>query len=232
MSEFRFAGTETLAHQHRSARRERLPKEWRRKSTHLLGALAPAVVALVGFWGAIGFGLVYLAVYMLAQYRYNHGGTLLHLERVVASIRRKNEVYRTSPYLIAVIVVGVLFELVHLRPLAYAAVGVLALHDGLATIIGLAVGRHVYLYNRSKTLEGTLGAAAIAIPAVIVLGYLGCVQTGLEFGTEMLLAIICGAWVAIAVETLPLRNDNIPVLVTAAITMIGIYSCLTAGSFI
>ncbi len=93
---------------------------------------------------------------------------------------------------------GVLFTLGLLRDHPLAAISViivLALGDGLATYIGRSYGRHKLPWNESKSLEGTIGFAAGAMGALLVMPTAGTA------GIALLSSII---------ESLPLKvNDNI-----------------------
>jgi len=101
---------------------------------------------------------------------------------------------------------GVLFALGLLRDHPAAAIAViiiLAMGDGLATFMGSSYGRHKLPWNESKTFEGTVGFAAGAMGAFMVLPTVGT------------LAIVL---LSSIIESLPLKvNDNIVLPVAASL---------------
>ena len=90
--------------------------------------------------------------------------------------------------------VGVLLSfalLVNEAQIASALI-ILAMGDGMSTIIGSMHGTHRLFYNSKKTWEGVLAFAVFSAPALLFTGWLG------------LLAIVFAA----LVETLPLKIDD------------------------
>jgi dolichol kinase len=95
---------------------------------------------------------------------------------------------------------GVLFALGLLRENSAAAISVilvLALGDSLATYVGKYYGKHKLPWNKNKTIEGSMGFAAGALSALLILP---------------VPATILVVLLATAVESLPIRlDDNITV---------------------
>ena len=86
---------------------------------------------------------------------------------------------------------------------AIAVIIILAMGDGLATFMGSSYGRHKLPWNESKTFEGTVGFAAGAMGAFMVLPTVGT------------LAIVL---LSSIIESLPLKvNDNIVLPVAASL---------------
>jgi dolichol kinase len=73
-----------------------------------------------------------------------------------------------------------------------SALIILALGDGMSTIVGSMHGTHRIAYNKKKTWEGALAFALFSLPALMFTGWLG------------LLAVVFASFV----ETLPLKIDD------------------------
>jgi len=103
---------------------------------------------------------------------------------------------------------GILFALGLLRDdpaAAVAAILILAVGDGLATIVGSSCGRHRLPWNPKKSLEGSLGFAIGATSSLLVLPSL---------------AAVAAVAAAAVMESLPIElDDNITLPVVASLIL-------------
>ncbi len=160
-------------------------------------AVALAVVALV-------FNLVVLPRLRLGLYRPGD---------------RERGVHGIIWYPLAVLLLVLTFPR---RPdIAAAAWGILAIGDGIATLVGRAIGGPRWAWNREKTLSGS---AAFAIAGAAAGAFLAwwC-RPALDTPPALaftILAPILAAAVAALVETIPVRlDDNLSVAATAGATL-------------
>jgi len=104
--------------------------------------------------------------------------------------------------------IGILFALGLLRddpPAAIAVILILAIGDGLATIVGSSVGRHRLPWNRSKSVEGSIGFAIGAASSLLVLPSL---------------ATIAACIAAVVLESLKIElDDNITLPVVTSLVL-------------
>jgi uncharacterized protein (TIGR00297 family) len=112
-------------------------------------------------------------------------------------------------------VLGLVLVFRYRLDLVGAAWAILAVGDGLATIVGRAAGRHPLPWNREKTVEGTLAFIAGGGAAGVFLAW--WIGSPLPFA---ILAPIAAAIVAALAETIPVRlDDNTSVPIAAAFTL-------------
>jgi uncharacterized protein (TIGR00297 family) len=109
----------------------------------------------------------------------------------------------------------------HRPDIVAGAWGILAMGDGLATLVGRAVGAVRWPWNRDKTLAGSLAfVAGGTAAAAFLLGW--CRPESLPREPALFLASIAfaAALAAAAVETIPVRlDDNLSVALTAGATL-------------
>jgi uncharacterized membrane protein len=137
---------------------------------------------------------------------------------------RPAEVERGFPlaillYPLAVLLLVLTFP--HRLDIVAAAWGIMAAGDGLATIVGRAVGRTPLPWNREKTVEGSLTFVIAGSAAGVFLAW--WVRPSVSPApplTFTLVAPVTAAIVAALVETIPVRlDDNISVPASAAATL-------------
>jgi len=87
-----------------------------------------------------------------------------------------------------------------------ASILIVALGDGMSTLIGLMFGTHPLPYNKKKTFEGSI--------AFVVFGFAGAL-TQVSPAQAFAAATVC-----MVVESLPLRiDDNLVIPIVAAVVM-------------
>src|SRR5262249_60023140 len=98
-----------------------------------------------------------------------------------------------------------------------AAWGILAIGDGIATLVGRAVGGPTWPWNREKTLSGSTAFAIGGAAAGVFLAW-WC-RPAVEHTPPLLFALVApvvAAIVAALVETIPVRlDDNLSVAAAA-----------------
>jgi dolichol kinase len=173
--------------------RDRQRAEGLRKSLHLAAVFIPLAVwflpAALWRWPLVALTVAVLAFDFL---RLGHPGVGRFVRAMAgAALRRheREELAGSSYLALGCLLAALLFP----RPVAVAAMGYLILGDGLAGLIGRAVGRVPLAFG--KSLEGTLAGFA----ANLLVGLLAFRQ---------LPPALLGAAVASAVEFLPLPLDD------------------------
>lgn len=121
------------------------------------------------------------------------------------------EIYEfvTSPIFFAVgIMLALIIFPVFSVSVGYASIAIFALGDGMATLFGKKLGRHVFPYNKGKKIEGTL------------FGFLFAWLGATLFIVNPLKALV-GAAVGMFVETLPTPvNDNLTIPLISGLTLL------------
>jgi len=122
-------------------------------------------------------------------------------------------------YPMAVLLLLVLFP--HERHIVAAGWGILAIGDGLATIVGRAAGRTRWPWNRDKSIAGSVAFALAGGAAGVFLAWwcrdVAAPQPTLRF---IIAAPLAAAVAAAAVETIPVRlDDNLSVAIVAGTVM-------------
>jgi dolichol kinase len=189
-------------------------KELFRKAIHILGFSVPFLSMALGvhFAGAIVLALA--AAYSLSEYLRLKGHSLPLLTSVTKMAMRDNggsekqDTFVKAPLYLAA---GILVSLLAFpAPFNYAAIAVVTLGDGFASIAGRLCGKHNIPHAGGKTVEGS------------IVGFV-CAFAGAAIFVSPATALIA-ATIGIAVELLPLRiSDNltVPLLSGLSISIIG-----------
>lgn len=178
--------------------------EGKRKALHIASNLATCLLIWIfGIRATSIFVLSMTCTEMLLIHLTVSGIKIPGMKEWVENVGREGEIPGKGALYNAL---GVLFTLGLLRDHPLAAIAViiiLATGDGLATYIGRNYGRHKLPWNEGKSLEGTIGFAAGAMGALLVIPTAGTVAI-------VLLSSI--------IESLPLKvNDNIVLPVAASL---------------
>ena len=172
-----------------------LLKELFRKSIHLISAVIPFLLSKYYWPVIIGFMIIVVLYYFSELFRLEgHSIPLISFVTETASRKRDECKFVLGP---VTLVLGILFAALVL-PLEYAKVGIYALSfgDGLASLVGKAVGRVTIPHTGGKTLEGSLACLiAVFISTFVV--------------TRNLFVSVLVSLMAMFIEVLPLSDfDN------------------------
>ena len=178
--------------------------EGMRKALHIASNLATCLLIWIfGIRATSIFVLLMTCTEILLIHLTASGIKLPGMKEWVENVGREGEIPGEGALYNAL---GVLFTLGLLRDHPQAAIAViiiLATGDGLATYIGSSFGRHKLPWNESKSVEGTIGFAAGAMSALLVMPTAGTAAIVLLSGI---------------IESLPLKvNDNIVLPVAASL---------------
>lgn len=115
--------------------------------------------------------------------------------------------FAISPALFAL---GIILPLILFPPqAAFAAITILTLGDGTASIVGKKLGKRVLPYNKTKKLEGTVAGILVSASASLLF-------------VPLLKALIAST-ISMIVESLPSPiNDNIVIPLTAGLALIAL----------
>jgi dolichol kinase len=194
-----------------------IKKELFRKSIHIAGLSVPFMSIAAGMPAAASFVAALATAYCISEYLRLKGKRVPVLAAVTRMAARRGESseekegagFVKAPLYLAA---GVLASLIIFpQPLNYAAIAVVALGDGLASVVGRMYGRHHIPRTGGKTLEGT--AAGMA-----------CAFLGAALFVPLPIAAVAAA-AGMAAELFPVRagHDNVavPLLAGAAATVAG-----------
>lgn len=176
-----------------SIRRFHIVRELRteliRKSIHMLIALVPSVVMILGTpltLAILGMGVL---SYTMAEYLRSRGHRVWIISRLteLASRERDRERFVLGPITLGI---GAMLSLMlYPNPAAFVAIYALAFGDGLASLVGKAFGRIRIPYSGGKSLEGSLACfLAVFFVAQAVLAQPGLAVTVAIFSTLVELA--------------------------------------------
>ena len=183
-----------------------------REAIHGSGFFIPVLAILLGVLGLPGVPIVALftsaviifySVSELARVKGKNMPLFSTITRRAASQSELCE-FTFAPLYFAF---GILLTLVFVpAPASYAGIAIFALGDSSASLIGGTLTKKPFLFNRAKTLEGTLGGFFFAFLA-------GCVFVAPWIA-------LVGAAVGMLVEFLPLPvNDNLLIPLSAGIVL-------------
>jgi dolichol kinase len=171
-----------------------------RETIHIGSFLVPVVSAYLSLSHFFFVFLIFVVtvVYVMSELARVQGFNIPVTSTITWNAAIAPEIYEfvTAPIFFAV---GIILALVVFPiPESYAAIAVLTLGDGFASLFGKKLGRHVFPYNRGKMVEGTFFGFLFAF-------------VGAWFFVDPLKAVI-GAAVGMLVETLPAPiNDNLTI---------------------
>jgi len=172
-----------------------LLKELFRKSIHLCSAIIPFLLSKYYWPVIIAFMIIVVLYYFSELFRLEgHSIPLISFITETASRKRDECKFVLGP---VTLVLGILFAALVL-PLDYAKVGIYALSfgDGLASLVGKAVGRLAIPHTGGKTLEGSLACLFAVFTSTFIV-------------TKNLLVSALVALLAMIIEVLPLSDfDN------------------------
>lgn len=175
-----------------------LPAELKRKAFHALSAVYALLYALAGRTASLWtLGMLLVLIGTLEAARLRTPALNAALIRSFGGIHRESEVRRPSGILWTLTGCFLTIALVPQRDIVLAALGYLALGDGMAALVGRRWG---HLRIGAKSLEGSLAC------------FLSCWLVGMAcltppFGSP---EVIAGALAATVLEALPMPlNDNL-----------------------
>jgi HAD superfamily phosphoserine phosphatase-like hydrolase len=176
-----------------------------REIIHASGIAIPVLSSLIGIYTIAYFILFVTAFYVISELSIMEKRSLPVISSITRHAATPEELYefRAAPIFFAF---GILLALLLFpRPASNAAIVIFALGDSTASIFGKMFGRNPLLFNKGKTLEGSLIGFVFAF-------------SGAAFFVNPFLAA-SGAALAMLIESLPLpTNDNLVLpLVTGAL---------------
>jgi dolichol kinase len=190
--------------------------EVRRQVTHALGILTILVIQIFGrFISAILVGILIIFLTLLGYYRLNRERLSKYKLKVLDEIEEMLEKEikgfergREFPFHGAIMFyIGAFIAIVLFPEFASsAAIAVLALGDSMSTLVGKRYGKYKLLFNKNKTIEGSL---AFLVTAFIVL----------IFFTNPVNALAV-ALIAMFVEALPKLSDNLTIPIAVGLLMV------------
>jgi len=172
-----------------------------RETIHICGFLVPVVSAYLALSPFLVAFLIFLvtSLYIMSELARVIGFNVPVTSTITWNAAIAPEMYEfvTSPIFFAV---GIMLALI-LFPVSvgYASISIFTLGDGVATLVGKKVGRHVFPYNKGKKIEGTLFGFLFA-------------WLGASFFVVNPLKALVGAAAGMFVETLPTPvSDNLTI---------------------
>jgi phytol kinase len=202
-----------------------------RKSIHMLAGLGPPLgIVLVGWLGTLSTLLFILAYVVVAALLVQRGIRIPFAAAFLHRASRRHERFPIEPLAFVAAVLALVFAL-H-EPWSFSAFAVLALGDGMATVVGIKWGRHRLAWMRQKSVEGLVAGmlvAAVAAPAFIWVG-VWIHEQGYEsvpllaLHPAVFVAVMGAGFVvlaalvrAVTAARPTLRFSNAPIAVTAAV---------------
>ena len=176
-----------------------------RESLHASGFFMPLLAIVVGVPIVALFISVVIVFYSISELARVKGKTVPFFSAITRSAASQSELseFTFAPLYFAF---GILLTLLFIpAPASYAGIAIFTLGDSSASLIGGTLSKKPFLFNKSKTLEGTFG------------GFLFAFIGGCVFVAPWIALV--GAAVGMLVEYLPLPvNDNLLIpLVTGTV---------------
>lgn len=197
-------------------RSSRIRKELFRKAIHIFGFSIPFVSITAGVPFAVLILVALAITYSISEYLRLKGRnfpvfttiTMIAMRSDDNTGEEKQHTFVKAPLYFAA---GILASLlIFPTPFNYAAIAVVTLGDGLASVVGRLYGKNKIPHCGGKTIEGSTAGLVFAFVGTAVF-------------VSPLTALIA-AVVGMAVELLPLRitdNLTVPLLSGLSITMVG-----------
>ncbi|NLE04470.1 MAG: hypothetical protein GX638_06690 [Crenarchaeota archaeon] len=179
-------------------------KDLTRELIHASGIFVPFIAMFTGKT-VVGLSIALIMVaYCVSEYLRLHGKALPFFSNITLWAASPYELYEIA-FAPLYYGAGILFTLLLFpHPASSAAIAMFALGDSSASIIGASISKRRLIFNRSKTLEGSLG------------GFLFAFLAGLLFVPPVFSLI--GAAIAMIVEYLPWPiNDNLMIPLTTGL---------------
>ena len=181
-----------------------------RETIHIIGFLVPVVSAYLALSPFLAAFLIFIvtSLYIMSELARVLGYNVPVASTITWNAAITPEIYEfvTSPIFFAV---GIMLALIIFPvPVGYASIAIFTLGDGIATLFGKKLGRHVFPYNKGKKIEGTL------------FGFLFAWLGATLFIVNPLKALV-GAAVGMFVETLPTPvSDNLTIPLISGLTLL------------
>jgi len=178
-----------------------------RETIHICGFLIPiaSIYLLNRHLTAFLLFLVTL-FYIISELVRMQGYNIPVISTITLNAAVKSEIHEfvTAPifYAIGIIIALVTFP----EQVSYASIAILTLGDGCAELFGRRIGKHVYTYNKGKSIEGS------------VFGFVAAL-VGASLFVSPLKAIL-GSAVGMFIESLPAPiNDNLTIPIISGLVM-------------
>jgi len=181
-----------------------------RETIHIIGFLVPVVSAYLALSPLLAAFLIFLVtlLYTMSELARVLGYNVPIASTITWNAAITPEIYEfvTPPIFFAV---GIMLALIIFPvPVGYASIAIFTLGDGIATLFGKKLGRHVFPYNKGKKIEGTL------------FGFLFAWLGATLFIVNPLKALV-GAAVGMFMETLPTPvSDNLTIPLISGLTLL------------
>lgn len=177
-----------------------------RELIHASGVFVPFIASSVGVPIVAGLIILVLGLYTGSEYLRIMGKKMPLINLITRKAAAPTELYQLvlAPVYFAL---GILFSLLLFPyPANYAAIGIFALGDSTASIVGSALAKTSLPLNKDKSIEGSIAGFALAFLA------------GSLFVSPLI--ALAGAAVAMFVEYLPLPiNDNLMIPICTGIVL-------------
>jgi dolichol kinase len=185
-----------------------MDREIRRQLIHASGAIFSFIVIKIGIYPSIVMFSLFLVVGFLIAVGYKRG-TRIPLVTDIVDLAERPEVVDVKPAKGALcFFLGSLLVLIIFRDVvvASAAIIILAFGDSFSTLAGKKIGRHRIIYNREKSVEGSIVGVVFAFAGALLF-------------VPAKLAVL-GAVVGMLAESLPLKvDDNISIPLFSGLIM-------------
>lgn len=187
--------------------------ETKRKLIHISGAAFPFYILWAERKWTLAVPIATLAALILALYFvsccFKRKMRLPVISNVIEATERPDVIENMPGKGAMMFLVGALLSLLifsfNVR-VACASILILALGDGISTIVGIKAGSHKIFYNKAKSWEGTLAGFALAFAGALIL-----------VPYQIALA---GSLAGMFVESLPLKiDDNFSIPLFSAFAM-------------
>jgi dolichol kinase len=191
-----------------------IKKELFRKLIHIVGFSIPFISIILGIPFAVSLIIVLAIIYTISEHFRLKGRSIPVFTTITRIAMRDNNgaesqsTFVKEPLYFAAGILAAL--LIFPAPFNYAAIAVVTLGDGFASVIGRLYGRNKIPYSGRKTVEGTAAGLAFA--------FAGC----LIFVSPTMALI--AASIGMITELLQLRvsdNLSIPLITGLALVIIG-----------
>lgn len=189
-------------------------KELFRKSIHIAGFSVPFIALAAGVAVAALFVAGMTALYLASEYLRLRGRRVPALAAITDIAMRSGPAGLGSERQDSFVIAPVLFAagilsslLIFPAPISYAAIAVVALGDGAASIAGRLYGRHKVPRAGGKTVEGTAVGAACAFAGALF------------FVSPPMALVAAAAGMGAELARLPKVDDNISVPLLAGLSM-------------
>jgi len=168
-----------------------------RKLMHVPGGLAPPLVVLVFGWtGAVALNVFLLAYFFVGWDLSRRGIRLPLLWALIVRTRRddEREPLAAAEFQIALLALGLLFPL----PYFFAAIALLGVGDGFASLAGQLLPRRPLPWNPRKTWAGLLVGTILGTAAYVAFAIIGGLMQARGYAHVSTLTGSSPTWVVLA----------------------------------